>query len=174
MGVMWSFVPRSKIRQRKYNCTRRTRRKIRLSRRKLRLRRRLNLRRSQRLKRNWRRQKRNECESFDQSCSQRSEDRPHRRRSWNASRPRRGCGYPRGTPIRNRQHENESRSGYVRGKTVAAKRKRPRPCWLRFIANLAWRRRRVWTQAARLFQESFEKCAASRVSKSVERTNQSR
>ena len=58
--------------------------------------------------------------------------------------------------------------------TVAAKRHRSRARRLQFIAHLAWRWRGVRTEAARLFQESFEIGPASRVSESVERANQGR
>src|SRR2546422_822672 len=137
MGVTWSLGRRSKIRQRKYNYTKRTPRKIRLPRRRLGPRKNRKLKRNQSPKKNLRRQKRNERESFDQSCRQGSEDRHHRRRSWNASCPRCRCCHPCGATLRQRKYKNEGGSGYVRRETVAAKRNGARPRRLRFIADLA-------------------------------------
>src|ERR1043166_6158302 len=92
--------------------------------------------------------KRNEGESLNQSCRERSEDRHHRGWSRFPGRSRCCCRDARRSSFRFGEHENEGRSRYVRRKTVAAKRNWSRSCRLRFLADLARRRRRVWTEAA--------------------------
>src|SRR5713226_2974370 len=72
------------------------------------------------------------------------------------------------------EHENKSGSRHVGRETVAAKRNGSCPGRLCFIADLAGRWRRVWTKAARLFQESLEISAAPRAAKSAKRGDQSR
>src|SRR5712672_2063772 len=88
----------------------------------------------------WRR--RNERESFNQSRSERSKDRPDRGWSRHAGCARCGSGDARGAAFWFRQHEEQGRSRFVRGKAMAAERDRSRPCRLQVIADLAgWRRR---------------------------------
>src|SRR4029077_4675372 len=121
---------------------------------------------------NWRR--RNERESFNQSRSERSKDRPDRGRSRHACGARCGSGDACGAAFWFRQHEEKGRSRFVRRKAVAAKRNRSRPGRLQIIADLARWRRRFWPQAARLFEESWKVRSSTRFSKSAERTHQRR
>ena len=65
-------------------------------------------------------------------------------------------GDARGAAFRFGQHEDQSRSRFVRRKAVAAKRNRSRPGRLQIVADLARRWRRFWPEAARLFEESCE------------------
>src|SRR6476646_2912982 len=129
-------------------------------------------RRSQRPCVKWRR--RNERESFNQSRSERSKDRPDRGRSRHAGCARCGSGDARGAAFWFRQHKDQGGSGFVRRKAMAAKRNRSRPGRLQIIADLARWRRRFWTEAARLFEESWKVRSATRLSKSAERTHQRR
>ena len=62
----------------------------------------------------------------------------------------------RGAPFRFGEHEDESRRESLRRETVAAKRNWPRPRRLQVVADLAWRRRRLRTEAARLHEEDFQ------------------
>src|SRR5438093_572195 len=55
-----------------------------------------------------------------------------------------------------------------------AERNWSRPRRLQIVAHLARRWRRFWAKAPRLFQKDLKISAASRVSKSVERTDQGR
>src|SRR2546423_8130456 len=66
------------------------------------------------------RRRRNERESFKQSCGERSEDRHHRRRSRFASGPRRRRSDAVSSSLWFREHENKSRSRFVRRQTLAA------------------------------------------------------
>src|SRR6476619_1644022 len=120
----------------------------------------------------WRR--RNERESFNQSRSERSKDRPDRGWSRHAGCARCGSGDARGAAFWFRQHEEQSRSRFVRGKAMAAKRDRSRQGRLQVIADLAGWWRRFWPEAARLFEESWKVGSSTRFSKSVERTHQRR
>src|SRR4029450_11927891 len=70
------------------------------------------------------------------------------------------------------QHQDKSGSGSVWRETLAAERDRPRASWLQIFAHLAWRWRRLWPQATRLFEKSFEICATSGVPKGIERAHQ--
>src|SRR5512132_434088 len=129
-------------------------------------------RRSRKLYVNWRRT--SERESFNQSRSERSKDRPDRGRSRYAGCARCGSGDARGAAFWFRQHEEQGRSRFVRRKAMAAKRNRSCPGRLQIIADLAGRRRRFWPEAARLFKESWKVRSSTRFSKSAERTHQRR
>src|SRR5262249_39124659 len=129
-------------------------------------------RRSRKLYVNWRRT--NERESFNQSRGERSEDRHDRGRSRHAGCARRDCGDACGEAFGFCQYENQSRSRFVRRKTVAAKRDRSRPSRLQIVPDLAGRRRRFWAEAARLFEESWKVRSATRFSKRAARTHQRR
>src|SRR4249919_3816406 len=120
----------------------------------------------------WRR--RNERESFNQSWSERSKDRPDRGRSRYAGCARCGSGDARGAAFWLCQHEDQSRSGSVRRKTLAAKRNRACPGRLQIVADLARWGCRFWPETARLFEESRKVRSSTRFSKSVERTHQRR
>src|SRR6476659_10419084 len=120
----------------------------------------------------WRR--RNERESFNQSRSERSKDRPNRGRSRHAGCARCGSGYARGAAFWFRQYEDQSRSRFVRRKAVAAKGNRACPGRLQIVADLARWRCRFWPETARLFEESWKVRSSTRFSKSVERTHQRR
>src|SRR4029077_9558498 len=121
-------------------------------------------RRSRKLYVNWR--GRNERESFNQSRSERSKDRPDRGRSRYAGCARCGSGDARGAAFWFRQHEDQSRSRSVRRKTVAPKRNRACPGRLQIVADLARWRRRFWPEATRLFEESWKVRSPARLSKS--------
>jgi large subunit ribosomal protein L4 len=60
------------------------------------------------------------------------------------------------------------------GANRGAKRHGPRPGRLQVIADLAWWRRRLRSQTARLFEEHFQECAPPRFSKSTERADSRR
>src|SRR5262245_423780 len=102
--------------------------------------------RNRKLYAKWRRT--NERESVNQDRSERSEARHYRGRSRYAGSARRGSGDARGASFWFRQHEDQSRSRFVRCKTVAPKRDWSRPGWLQVIAYLARWRRRFWSEAA--------------------------
>src|SRR5438874_2439380 len=129
-------------------------------------------RRSQKPYAKWRR--RNERESFDKSRSERSEARDHRERPRHAGCARCGCGHARGAAFRFGEHKDQSRSRFVRRKTVAAKGDWSRPSRLQIVSDLARRRRRFWPEAARLFEESWKVRSSARFSKSAKRTHQRR
>src|ERR1700738_4188378 len=174
MAATLSSVRRSRIRPRKFKNTRRPRSKIRLWRKRPRQRRSRRQRKNRRRRKKLKRRRSDERKSFEQSRSERSEDRHHRRRSRDAGCSRCGGGDARSATIRFREHKNESGSRYVGRKTVAAERNRAGTRRLRCLADLAQRRRRLWAEAARLFQESFEIAPPPRISESAERTHYGR
>src|SRR2546423_591821 len=168
MGVTWWLDRRLRIPPRRYGCTNSTRNKIRPSRRSTRLKRKRKRknrkpRRNRKPGKSPRRQRRNERESFNESRREGSEDRHHRGWARFAGCPRRRGRDARGAALRFSEHENKSRSRYVGRETVATKRNRSRTRRLRCIADLARRRCRLWTKAARLFQKSFQIGPASGV-----------
>src|ERR1043166_552220 len=57
---------------------------------------------------------------------------------------------------------------------MATKRDRPRACWLQILADLARGWSRVRTEAARLLEESSQKCSPARIPKSSQRADQRR
>src|SRR5207302_4253547 len=92
-------------------------------------------------------------------------DRTDRRRARHPGCARHDRCYASGAAFRFGQYQDESRSGSLGCKTVATKRDRPRASRLQIVAHLARRRRRFWSQAARLFQKDLEIRTASRLSK---------
>src|ERR1700736_6716437 len=179
MAATSSSVRRSRIRPRRFKNTRRTHSKTRPWRRRLKPRSQRQ-QRSRRPRKNPnrrnkpRRRRSDERESFEQSRSERSEDRHHRRRSRHTGRSRCGGGDARCASFRFREHKNESGSRYVGRETMAAEGHWAGTRLLRGLADLAQRRRRLWSKAPRLFEESFEIAPPARLPESAERTHYGR
>src|SRR5438105_5361916 len=109
-----------------------------------------------------RREKRklNERKSFNSSGREGSEDRADREFAWDTGASRCGRGNARSAPFRLGEYEIEGGREPFRRETVATKGNGPCAGRLQIVGDLAWWRRRLRTEAARLLEENFKDTAA--------------
>src|SRR5437763_13658078 len=118
-------------------------------------------------------QRLNERESSNSSCREGSEDRADREFAWYPGTSRCGRGNARSAPFRLGKYEIESGRESFRRETMATKGNGPCAGRLQIVGDLAWWRRRLRTEAARLLEEYFRDVAAFGIPESADGANQS-